>query len=107
MLPVPITKKNLGLLDHVDSHDNELFLSIWYRGQVLPSSTLSNVREVDLIYEGYKYMIEVTRQGPNSYHLCMNESTAEADIHRMPDGGLLISYDGSSYTSYMKEQVDR
>ncbi|KAJ8027759.1 Acetyl-CoA carboxylase [Holothuria leucospilota] len=76
------------------------------RGQVLPASSLDNTREVDLIYEGYKYCVQVCRQGPQSYFLCLNGSTTEASIHRMTNGGLLVSYDGSSYTTYMKEMVD-
>ncbi|XP_017722488.1 PREDICTED: acetyl-CoA carboxylase 1 isoform X2 [Rhinopithecus bieti] len=37
----------------------------------------------------------------------MNGSCVEVDVHRLSDGGLLLSYDGSSYTTYMKEEVDR
>lgn len=37
----------------------------------------------------------------------MNNSYKEVDIHRLSDGGLLLSVDGSSYTTYMKEEVDR
>ncbi|MBN3319914.1 ACACA carboxylase, partial [Atractosteus spatula] len=51
--------------------------------------------------------LEVTRQSPNSYVVIMNHSCVEVDVHRLSDGGLLLSYDGSSYTTYMKEEVDR
>ncbi|RVE63621.1 hypothetical protein OJAV_G00138120 [Oryzias javanicus] len=53
------------------------FLHSLERGQVLPAHTLLNTVDVELIYEGTN------------------------------DGGLLLSYDGSSYTTYMKEEVDR
>lgn len=76
------------------------------RGQVLPAHTLVNTVDVELIYEGTKYVLSVTRQSPNSYVVIMNTS-AEVDVHRLSDGGLLLSYDGSSYTTYMKEEVDR
>uniref|UniRef100_A0A8C0VF86 Acetyl-CoA carboxylase alpha n=1 Tax=Cyanistes caeruleus TaxID=156563 RepID=A0A8C0VF86_CYACU len=46
-------------------------------------------------------------QSPNSYVVIMNSSCVEVDVHRLSDGGLLLSYDGSSYTTYMKEEVDR
>uniref|UniRef100_A0A8C3N0R0 Uncharacterized protein n=1 Tax=Geospiza parvula TaxID=87175 RepID=A0A8C3N0R0_GEOPR len=49
----------------------------------------------------------VTRQSPNCYVVIMNSSCVEVDVHRLSDGGLLLSYDGSSYTTYMKEEVDR
>lgn len=37
----------------------------------------------------------------------MNSTDIEIDVHRLSDGGLLLSYDGSSHTTYMKEEVDR
>lgn len=51
--------------------------------------------------------LQVTRQSPNCYVVIMNSSCVEVDVHRLSDGGLLLSYDGSSYTTYMKEEVDR
>lgn len=39
--------------------------------------------------------------------LIMNGCHIEIDAHRLNDGGLLLSYDGNSYTTYMKEEVDR
>uniref|UniRef100_A0A3Q3ABR9 acetyl-CoA carboxylase n=1 Tax=Kryptolebias marmoratus TaxID=37003 RepID=A0A3Q3ABR9_KRYMA len=83
------------------------FLHSLERGQVLPAHTLLNTVDVELIYEGTKYVLKVTRQSPNSYVVIMNSSLAEVDVHRLSDGGLLLSYDGSSYTTYMKEEVDR
>uniref|UniRef100_A0AAX7SUC5 acetyl-CoA carboxylase n=1 Tax=Astatotilapia calliptera TaxID=8154 RepID=A0AAX7SUC5_ASTCA len=83
------------------------FLHSLERGQVLPPHTLLNTVDVELIYEGTKYVLTVTRQSPNSYVVIMNNSSAEVDVHRLSDGGLLLSYDGSSYTTYMKEEVDR
>ncbi|XP_061154933.1 acetyl-CoA carboxylase 1 isoform X2 [Syngnathus typhle] len=84
-----------------------IFLHSLERGQVLPAHTLLNTVDVELIYECVKYILTVTRQSPNSYVLIMNQSTVEVDVHRLSDGGLLLSYDGSSYTTYMKEEVDR
>uniref|UniRef100_A0A8C5A2K2 acetyl-CoA carboxylase n=1 Tax=Gadus morhua TaxID=8049 RepID=A0A8C5A2K2_GADMO len=83
------------------------FLHSLERGQVLPAHTLLNTVGVELIYEGTKYALTVTRQSPNSYVVIMNSSSAEVDVHRLSDGGLLLSYDGNSYTTYMKEEVDR
>ncbi|XP_072302602.1 acetyl-CoA carboxylase 1 isoform X3 [Eucyclogobius newberryi] len=83
------------------------FLHSLERGQVLPAHTLLNTVDVELIYEGIKYVLTVTRQSPNSYVVIMNNSCVEVDVHRLSDGGLLLSYDGSSYTTYLKEEVDR
>ncbi|KAI4875743.1 hypothetical protein NFI96_024258 [Prochilodus magdalenae] len=83
------------------------FLHSLERGQVLPANTLLNTVDVELIYEGTKYVLKVTRQSPTSYVVIMNQSSVEVDVHRLSDGGLLLSYDGSSFTTYMKEEVDR
>uniref|UniRef100_A0A8C6Y7J4 acetyl-CoA carboxylase n=1 Tax=Naja naja TaxID=35670 RepID=A0A8C6Y7J4_NAJNA len=83
------------------------FLHSLERGQVLPAHTLLNIVDVELIYEGKKYVLKVARQSPNSYVVIMTGSCVEVDVHRLSDGGLLLSYDGSSYTTYMKEEVDR
>ncbi|AWP07055.1 putative acetyl-CoA carboxylase-like [Scophthalmus maximus] len=76
------------------------------RGQVLPAASLLNSVNVDLIYEGVKFCLKVARQSPTTYVLTMNSSDIEIDVHRLSDGGLLLSYDGSSHTTYMKEEVD-
>nr|XP_023689142.1 acetyl-CoA carboxylase 2 isoform X6 [Paramormyrops kingsleyae] len=82
------------------------FLHSLERGQVLPAASLLNTVEVDLIYEGVKYCLKVARQSPTTYFIIMNSSDIEIDVHRLSDGGLLLSYNGSSYTTYMKEEVD-
>nr|XP_023857625.1 acetyl-CoA carboxylase 2-like isoform X1 [Salvelinus alpinus] len=82
------------------------FLHSLERGQVLPAASLLNTVEVDLVYEGIKYCLKVARQSPTTYVVIMNGSDIEIDVHRLSDGGLLLSYNGSSYTTYMKEEVD-
>ncbi|XP_008280276.1 acetyl-CoA carboxylase isoform X2 [Stegastes partitus] len=76
------------------------------RGQVLPANSLLNSVSVDLIYEGVKFCLKVARQSPTTYVIMMNGSNIEIDVHRLSDGGLLLCYDGSSHTTYMKEEVD-
>ncbi|XP_060894088.1 acetyl-CoA carboxylase isoform X2 [Labrus mixtus] len=76
------------------------------RGQVLPAASLLNSVSVELIYEGVKFCLRVARQSPTTYVIIMNGSNIEIDVHRLSDGGLLLSYDGSSHTTYMKEEVD-
>ncbi|XP_066546122.1 acetyl-CoA carboxylase isoform X2 [Amia ocellicauda] len=83
------------------------FLHSLERGQVLPAESLLNAFDVDLIYEGVKYCLKVARQSPTTYVIIMNGSHIEIDIHRLSDGGLLLSYNGSSYTTYMKEEMER
>lgn len=77
------------------------------RGQVSSSNTLSNVVDIELINDGYKYKVQATKSGPNTYFLVMNKSFKEIEVHHLSDGGILLSVDGSSYTTYMREEVDR
>lgn len=49
----------------------------------------------------------MARQSLTMFVLIMNGCHIEIDAHRLNDGGLLLSYNGSSYTTYMKEEVDR
>uniref|UniRef100_A0AAQ4PDY4 acetyl-CoA carboxylase n=1 Tax=Gasterosteus aculeatus aculeatus TaxID=481459 RepID=A0AAQ4PDY4_GASAC len=82
------------------------FLHSLERGQVLPAASLLNSVNVDLIYEGVKFCLKVARQSPTTFVIMMNNSNIEIDVHRLSDGGLLLSYDGSSHITYMKEEVD-
>ncbi|XP_060048534.1 acetyl-CoA carboxylase 2 isoform X2 [Erinaceus europaeus] len=82
------------------------FLHSLERGQVLPADSLLNIVDVELIYSGVKYTLKVTRQSLTMFVLIMNGSHIEIDAHRLNDGGLLLSYNGGSYTTYMKEEVD-
>ncbi|EDL19919.1 acetyl-Coenzyme A carboxylase beta [Mus musculus] len=83
------------------------FLHSLERGQVLPADSLLNIVDVELIYGGIKYALKVARQSLTMFVLIMNGCHIEIDAHRLNDGGLLLSYNGSSYTTYMKEEVDR
>uniref|UniRef100_A0A8C5T0B0 Acetyl-CoA carboxylase beta n=1 Tax=Laticauda laticaudata TaxID=8630 RepID=A0A8C5T0B0_LATLA len=49
----------------------------------------------------------VARQSLTTYVIIMNGTHIEIDVHRLNDGGLLLSYHGNSYTTYMKEETDR
>ncbi|KAJ8688508.1 hypothetical protein QAD02_024303 [Eretmocerus hayati] len=77
------------------------------KGQIQASNDLNNVVDVELINDGYKYRVQATKSGPNSYFLVMNGSYKEVEIHRLSDGGLLLSLDGGSFTTYMREEIDR
>ncbi|XP_077530099.1 acetyl-CoA carboxylase isoform X3 [Haemaphysalis longicornis] len=77
------------------------------KGQILPATTLTNMLAVDLIHDLVKYSVQVSQCGPTSYFLVMNGSSRRVEAHRLSDDRLLLSIDGASYTTYMKEEVDR
>lgn len=78
-----------------------------FRGQIQAANTLTNYADVELIAEGIRYKVQAAKSGPNTYFLVMNGSFKEIELHRLSDGGILISMEGASYTTYMKEEVDR
>ncbi|XP_034234889.1 acetyl-CoA carboxylase isoform X2 [Thrips palmi] len=77
------------------------------RGQIQAANMLDHIVSAELIHDGFKYKVQTTKSGPNSYFLIMNGSFKEIETHRLNDGGILLSVDGSSFTTYMKEEVDR
>eukprot|EP00794_Sanderia_malayensis_P012741 gene12741-14046_t len=82
------------------------FQSALERGQIPKPEMLSINETVELIHDTTKYSLIVNKNGPNSYFIMMNDSAIEVEVHRLTDGGLLVSHDGNSYTTYMKEEVD-
>ncbi|EFX86656.1 hypothetical protein DAPPUDRAFT_222043 [Daphnia pulex] len=98
---------SLHVADQTILNSFQHFQASLERGQVLPAYTLTNCVEVELIYEGTKYKMQTTKSGPNSYFLALNGSYKELEMHRLADGSLLLSVDGASYNTYMKEEVDR
>lgn len=65
---------------------------IFFSGQVLSANTLDHHVSVELIHEGFKYKIQVTKSGPNSYFLIMNGSFKEIEVHRLSDGGKYTAF---------------
>lgn len=90
---------------------------------------LSNTVDVEMICDLVKYSLTVSRASPHTYALFMNDSCLEVDLHRyninyscvhrrrhyictlllyrLSDGSLLLSLDGSSHSTYMREEVGK
>ncbi|XP_062585487.1 acetyl-CoA carboxylase 1-like, partial [Saccostrea cucullata] len=95
----------LHIGDHQIQECFQMFQTSLERGQILPATSLKNHVDVEFISEGIKYNVKVVKTGPNNYFICMNDSMLKVEAHRLSDGGLLISFDGASFTTYMKDQV--
>ncbi|EFN66380.1 Acetyl-CoA carboxylase [Camponotus floridanus] len=102
-----VTCGALHIADRIITAGFTGFQTALEKGQIQASNDLNNVVDVELINDGYKYKVQAAKSGPNNYFLVMNGSYKEVDIHRMSDGGLLLSLDGASFTTYMREEVDR
>ncbi|XP_024517260.1 acetyl-CoA carboxylase 1 isoform X1 [Selaginella moellendorffii] len=60
------------------------------KGQIPPKNiSLVNFR-TSLNIDGSKYTMELTKGGPGTYRLNMNNSRVEAEVHTLRDGGLLV-----------------
>ena len=44
---------------------------------------------------------------PTVFALLLNQSVLEVEVHRLSDGSLLLALNGASYTTYMREEVDK
>lgn len=63
--------------------------------------------DIDLIANNVKYQVQACRTAQKKFLLTLNESVKEIETYEMIDGGLLLSLDGSSYTTYMFDDVER
>lgn len=68
---------------------------------------MANVVNIELIADGFRYKVQVCQSGVSTFFLVMNDSYQEVEVHRLSDGGMLLSLSGASYTTYMKEEIDR
>lgn len=75
------------------------------RGQILSSNTLEHNVLVELINDGLKYKVNVTKSGANSYFLVMNGSFKEIEVHRLSDGGKMESAELICILSYCESHI--
>lgn len=75
------------------------------RGQVPGRDMLKTVFTVDFIYEDNRYNFTVTRSAPGIYTLYLNGTKSQIGVRELSDGGLLVSIDGKSHTTYSREEV--
>lgn len=98
---------SLHIADRQISDAFNSFQTSLEKGQIQAANTLTNVIDVELISDAVRYKVQAAKSGFSTYFLVMNGSFKEVEIHRLSDGGILISMEGASYTTYMKEEVDR
>lgn len=99
-----------GALHIADRSITEAFSSFQIsleKGQIQAANTLTNIVDVELISDAVRYRVQVCKTGPNTFYLAMNDSFKDVEVHRLSDGGMLVSLEGASYTTYVKEEVDR
>lgn len=98
---------SLHIADNAIQSRYSTFRAALERGQVMSLKNLSCIVDVDLCYDNVKYKVQAAQTSPSSYFLDLNNTHLEVDLHRLSDGGQLVSFGGSSYTTHMKEEVAR
>ncbi|AQK42572.1 acetyl-coenzyme A carboxylase1 [Zea mays] len=81
------------------------YVSYLTKGQIPPKHISLVNSTVNLNIEGSKYTIETVRTGHGRYKLRMNDSTVEANVQSLCDGGLLMQLDGNSHVIYAEEEA--
>ncbi|KAG5678324.1 hypothetical protein PVAND_008009 [Polypedilum vanderplanki] len=93
-----------------DRHINKLFSEYQAqleRGQITCPDSLTNFCEVEMISDNLKYNVVAVKTGENLYTLIMNDCYKEVSIHRLPDGGVFMTFDSTSHTTHLKEEFGR
>ncbi|GBG75894.1 hypothetical protein CBR_g21136 [Chara braunii] len=80
------------------------YISYLEKGQIPPKNLSLVDFKVTLNIDARKYTVHLTKRSPNSYHVQLNSSEVNADIHTLRDGGLLLQVDGNSHVVYAEEE---
>lgn len=96
---------SLHIADEIISKTFLVYQAALERGQIPKATSMSITEKVELIHDETKYILSVTKCGSNQYFLEMNNSCLEVDIHRMSDGGMMVSIGDTTYTSFLKDEV--
>ena len=79
------------------------FCDLLRRGQIPPRELLSVETEETLVYEEVKYTFRAFQSGEDRITLQANESAAELQVTRLPDGGFLLRANDTSHVAYLQE----
>uniref|UniRef100_A0A914Z132 Acetyl-CoA carboxylase n=1 Tax=Panagrolaimus superbus TaxID=310955 RepID=A0A914Z132_9BILA len=78
------------------------------RGQILPTSELTETWELELVHNNIKYSVLVNRYGPQNFLICLNDNICHTTVRQFDTGGdLLVTYDQQSFQCYLDEEMDR
>ncbi|CAF5014777.1 unnamed protein product, partial [Rotaria sp. Silwood1] len=76
-----ITCSAIHVADEAFRNNFQNYQSSLERGQILPMESLPNSSSVELVFEHIKYKMHVTKCGPSSYFVVMNDSYVEVEAH--------------------------
>ncbi|KAK9799384.1 hypothetical protein WJX73_008409 [Symbiochloris irregularis] len=80
------------------------YLGHLQRGQLPPARLTLTTLEIPLVMDGFKYIVKVTRQGPQAFRLFLGPSQVDVVARTLNDGGLLVQVDGHSHVVHSEEE---
>ncbi|KAI6229369.1 hypothetical protein M3Y95_00523900 [Aphelenchoides besseyi] len=83
------------------------FQSAIERGQILPTSELTETFELELVHNNVKYSVMVNRYGVINFLVRVNDSEVYTEVREVGNGNLLVTYSDESHTCYLEEEVER
>ncbi|GMR60829.1 hypothetical protein PMAYCL1PPCAC_31024 [Pristionchus mayeri] len=77
------------------------------RGQVLPTADLTETFLFDLIKDMKIYKVRVSRSGPLTFIIYLNNATTTVEIRQLGDNSLLVSHGEKSHMCHLEETSDK
>ena len=80
------------------------YIEFLKRGQIPPAKISAVEFDVELVLEGVKYALSISRYSPGGYSVVLGDTDVLVEVRKLRDGGLLVQIDGSSYAVYAEEE---
>ena len=84
----------------------EKFTKSIERGQIIPTTDLCEIVNLELVHQNVKYEVTVNQYGPGEFFVFLNNEIAKTKIHRHSEsGGLLVEYSEKIFYCNFEEEV--
>lgn len=81
------------------------YIEFLKKGQIPPAKISAVEFDVDLVLDGIKYSLSLSKYSPGGYQISLGGGTVLVEVKTLRDGGLLVQLDGTSYAVYAEEEV--
>lgn len=76
------------------------------RGQILPTTDLTEMVVLELVHNNVKYSVTVNRCGSNEFMIILNGCITKTKVHQFnAGGGILVEYADQTFHCYLEEEV--
>ncbi|CEF71468.1 Carboxyl transferase domain and Biotin/lipoyl attachment domain and Carbamoyl-phosphate synthetase large subunit-like, ATP-binding domain and Carbamoyl-phosphate synthase, large subunit, N-terminal domain and Biotin carboxylase, C-terminal domain and Single hybrid motif domain and Rudiment single hybrid motif domain and ATP-grasp fold domain and Acetyl-coenzyme A carboxyltransferase, N-terminal domain and Acetyl-coenzyme A carboxyltransferase, C-terminal domain and Biotin carboxylation domain and Acetyl-Co len=77
------------------------------RGQILPTSDLTETWQMELVHDNIKYSVLVNRYGPINFVVYLNGSICRTEVRELGNNTLLVTYSDIAFTCYLEEDLEK